>query len=43
MLVHRVFKEWPVQQDLRDQPVQMVLMVPMVPMVPRDHKVYRAL
>jgi hypothetical protein len=40
MLVHRVFKERPVQQDLRDQPVQMVQTVQMEP---RDHKVYKAL
>jgi hypothetical protein len=45
MLVHRVFKERPVQQDLKDfkdQQEPMVLMVLMVPMVLRDHKVSRA-
>jgi hypothetical protein len=51
MLVHKVFKERPVQQDLKDfkdfkdqqEPmVLMVLMVLMVPMVLRDHKVSRA-
>jgi hypothetical protein len=45
MLVHKVFKERPVLQDLKDfkdQQEPMVLMVLMVPMVPRDHKVSQA-
>jgi hypothetical protein len=42
MLVHKVFKERPVRQDLKDFKDQQEPMVLMVPMVLRDHKVSRA-